>query len=315
MNNTFFFFIIALAILVLSIVSICVAPIINGFLKFGGTKNCKFLSDVYDYEKSLDNNLDESAKKIFDERHKKKINACKRRKAMHSLEYASLTCDIVLGGICAILGLLHYLEIGLNIQSKTGLLGIITGTIGFILTIIYVGFSGYIFTNDKTQIKKYFPNGASYKWNGMKYVHPYDENEEKDHPDIIYATYSELGQKQYDYDSDFYKSFKQNSHQYTDCHTIQINSQETDIPSTQPTYQNSEGRSMYCDYLWERYYDTYIGNGNKYLYERWVTTLILSVFIFICCIGLILFGFFLFKNSNSDNIQIASSANQVLNKE
>ena len=35
---------------------------------------------------------------------------------------------------------------------------------------------------------------------------------------------------------------------------------------------------------------------NKYLYDRWVTTLIFACFIIACNIGLAIFGFFLFKS-------------------
>ena len=56
MNYTFIFFICAFSILILSAVTICVAPIINGFFFSGednwGNANCKRLSDEYNYLKS-----------------------------------------------------------------------------------------------------------------------------------------------------------------------------------------------------------------------------------------------------------------------
>ena len=39
----------------------------------------------------------------------------------------------------------------------------ITGTIGFIVTIIYTVFISYIFNNDNNGVKKLFPNGAYIK--------------------------------------------------------------------------------------------------------------------------------------------------------
>ena len=48
-------------------------------------------------------------------------------------------------------------------EKKTGLFGVITGTIGFIVTIIYTVFISYIFNNDNNGVKKLFPNGAYIK--------------------------------------------------------------------------------------------------------------------------------------------------------
>ena len=309
MNYTLIFFICAFSILILSTVTICVAPIINGF--FGeewGNANCKLISDEYDYkknEKKNPNESDEDRKKRLDEI-KKQINICKRQKAAYGLEYASLTCDVILGGICAILGLLHYLEIGKTIEKKSGLLGIITGTIGFIITIIYIIFSAYIFNNDNKKDSKRFPNRAILKWNGYQYVPPYDMNKVEEHPDIIYATFSELGQKQYNYDSELFKSIK-NLNYMTSCQDF--------------TNIGEKNQRTGCDYLWDSSgmnIDSEHDIKNKYIYDRWITTIILSVFIIVCNIGLILFGFLLFKNlgeSSSGSVPIPmSSVNALENK-
>ena len=309
MNYTLIFFICAFSILILSTVSICVAPIINGF--FGvewGTANCKLISDEYDYkkeEKKDPNESDEARQKRLDAL-KKRINVCKRKKAAYGLEYASLTCDVILGGICAILGLLHYLEIGKTIENKSGLFGIITGTIGFIITIVYVIFSAYIFNNDNLDVEKRFPNRAYLKWNGYQYVPPYDMNKEDENPDIKFATFSELGQKQYNYDSDLFKSsFKDNY-----MISCQKNINEGD-----------KNEITGCQYIWDLNGVNINSNHDiiyKYIYDRWITTIILSVFIVVINIGLILFGFLLFKNlgeSSSGSVPIPmSSVNALENK-
>lgn len=318
MNYTFIFFLCALAILILSTVSICTAPIINGILEFTYlNKDCKYYTDQYDnYEKVHPNPND--VEKIELAKQKKIINICKREKAMHGLEYGSLVSDVAFGGICAILGLLHYLEIGKTFEKKTGLIGIIGGTIGFLLTFIYIIFSGYIFNNDTSENIKLFPNKAYLKWNGYKYVSPYDQNKYEDNkekeknPFYNYATYSELGQKQYNYDSEFYKFTEDNNNQdyYSFCKEINyngINDQKI-----------SESGSIKCDYIWSNNIDEFGQVKNKYIYDRWITTIILSVFTDVLSIVLILFGFFLFKNlgdSNSGAIPIPmSSVNALENK-
>ena len=290
MNSNLFFFICASAILILSVISICLAPIINGILgSEWGTNNCQFLSDDYDYyEKNVftDKNNDEH-KKALDKK-KGKINVCKREKAMHGLEYASLVCDVVVGGFCAIFGLLHYLEVGLSFQKKTGIIGLITGTIGFILTIVYVIFSSYIFNNDlfydenNVPIGKLYSNGATYKYNGYQYIPNYDIEKALDDDNLRFVKYCELGQKQYNYDSELYKFSEESSSSYRTCRSI---------------VGNSKAKINNCDYIW----NTRINEKteHKYLYDRWITTIILSVFIALFNIGMILFGFFLFSENGT----------------
>ena len=304
MNYTLIFFLCAFAILILSAITICVAPIINNFSPITGNRNCQLYSDDYDYSKSLYSkipNPTKDDKKRLDKK-EKLSGICKRENAIYALEYTSLICDIALGGICAILGLLHYLEIGKSIEKKTGLIGIIAGTIGFIITFIYIIFSGYIFTNDRygyldgDLIERLFPNKAYLKYNGDNYVHVYDYEEYKDDDDIQYAKYNELGQKQYNYDPDILK-------EYPEFNRCKKNTYETETPK--------------CKYVWK----TYTENEfiyYKYLYDRWTTTIVLGVFIFVLNIGLVLFAFFLFKNvgdSNPGSVPVPmSSVNALENK-
>ena len=309
MNSNLFFFICASAILILSVVSICLAPIINGLLGIGwGTKNCQILSDEYDYkEKNVytDKNNDDHKKEL--DKMKANINVCKREKAMHGLEYASLVCDVAVGGFCAILGLLHYLEAGVSFQNKTGIIGIITGTIGFILTIVYVVFSSYIFNNDLYydsdghNIEKLYSNAAFFKWNGYQYLPNYDTEKALDDDNLRYVKYCELGQKQYNYDSELYKFSKENLSPFDSCKTSVLG-------YSSKTYKD-------CNYIWniQNPEETTV---HKYLYDRWITTIILSVFIVLFNIGMILFGFFLFSENGTpagSSPLPVSSVNQVNN--
>lgn len=297
MNYTFFFFICASIAFGLSVISICTAPIINNNIGGEwGNNNCERLSDEYDYDKKNNPNPTEAQKSALNEQ-KRKINVCKREKAMHGLEYSSLICDVFFGGVCALLGLLHYLEVGKSIEKKTGLIGIIAGTIGFVLTLVYVVFSAYIFNNDyyynnsnyTGQKLKKFPNGAYLKWNGYKYIPNYDEDKEQDDENVKYIKYRELGQKQYNYDSTLGTAEESSSYKKCVGTYPAFRGDLTRFTTSSPSYT--------CDYIWE--IDPSDSIEYKYKYDKWITTLILSVFIVVVNIGVILFGFFLFTQSES----------------
>ena len=166
----------------------------------------------------------------------------------------------------------------------------ITGIIGFIITLVYVCYNGYILNNDiaygefdydsdeyQGGIVKLYPNGATFKKDESqsKYIYIY-ENDNSDYSK--YAKFKDLVGKQYNYDSKYYKAF---SSQTVDICQISA--------STTPTYSTY---SDYCEYL---YSQVYTSNENKDLYDRWTTTLILGIFIVLCNIGLLIFGFLLFK--------------------
>ena len=291
MNNQLIFLIISTSILVLSAIVICVAPIMNNIQVEDepqwkpsqlGNLNCKIFADEEKKEKV---ELDEI------QRMRKLKNLCYRQKAIYGLEYSSFIIDLILSFICANLALFHYLNVGEDFVKKTGLLGLISGIIGFIITLVYVIYSGYIFTNDPAYVtvdppnlgliehpylKRLYPNGAMYKWdNTNKYITIY-ENEKGDFDQ--YVKFKDLGQKQYNYDTDYYKN-----HQTTNnCH---IDSSST-ITLT--------AKILNCDYL---FYTPSEKIENKYIYDRWLTALILAVIIIAFNIALAIFGYLLFKEN------------------
>ena len=278
MNYSLFFLCISLAILVLSLVTICVSPIINNvnynFSRWR-TLNCQLYADRGKSEKVELDNI---------QLYKKMKTICERKKAMHDLEYASLIINIVLGFVCSNLSLLHYLNVGKDFEKKTGMIGFITGIIGFILTLVYVCYNGYIFNNDIAYrennsggIDKLFPNGAIKKKVGNNFIYAYeneiDENSQK-------IKYKDLGKKQYNYDNQYYEKFFTSSSCICDINTGSCNDDNN------------------CNYI---YFSPYPDYSNKYLYDRWLTTLILGVIIVICNIGLLIFGFLLFKSVKGDS--------------
>lgn len=184
------------------------------------------------------------------------------------------------------LGLLHYFDIGKYCEKITGIIGLASGVIGFILTIVYVGYSAYIFNNHHSGKTLYYDNGAKYKWDGNKYVLPWtDEDKAKDH-DADEAKYKDLGKKQYNYNSKLYKTYlKGETHESQNCKV-------SDVTSLTSKHSN-------CDYIWEDNYLSSQGSkdySNKYLYENWLTSIIFSTLVFVSAIGVAIFGLLLFLN-------------------
>ena len=286
MNTKLFFVIFASAVVILSVITICVAPIINnvnGFRAFRSF-NSKPMKDAYDDRKK--NNANSDSLKYY----KRIMNRCNRIKAMYDLEYTSLIMDLVLGVICCLLGLLHYFDQAKYFEIITGIIGIASGAIGFILTIIYVGYSGYIFDNDPSGQKKLYSNGARIKIENSKPVYPYDKVKADKNSDLKEAKFRELGKKQYNYNSKFYKEFElERSSKYQDC--FYPHSSDTNFLDSISIYSNNN-----CEYVWFDG-DLHTDSKNKYIFDMWITSIIFSTFIFVCDLGLALFGFLLFKDS------------------
>jgi uncharacterized membrane protein len=312
MNKTLIFLIISTSILILSAVVICISPIINNIevdltLRTWSPKqwrnlNCAIFADK---EKADTAKLDDLQK------YKKYKNICYRQKAMYGLENAAFIINIVLAFVCADLTLLHYLNVGKDFEKKTGLIGIISGIIGFILTLVYVCFSGYIFTNDiaygildsqqvdfypPTNLIKLYPNGAKYKWEGSndysagKFITVYENDKEEN---SNYLLYKDLGKKQYNYNSEFYETYTKKEPTATNINECNINS-----------LYNPPASGLQCEYL---YYTPIKTVENKYIYDTWLTSLILAVLIVACNLVLSYFGFLLFKS----NEEIAPSSEQA----
>ena len=305
------------AIVIFSIISICSAPIINKVLTESndwGTLNCKKESDEYKHDKDTSSLTDDQKKD-----YKRRINLCNRKKAVYGLEFSSLIIDVILGFICLILGLLHYFDVAKPFEKVTGIIGLATSVIGFILTLVYIIYSGYIFTNDKPKYNyddnDYGDNARLFKADNKGIFAKWDDNEkkykceyyDKDDKNAIYAKYNEMGKKIYNYNKD-------------------VSQAESTSPVIKCSYTKNEGTGAgsFTNYLDPYFCNSngyisipgattkfdsdcdalYIGNSfsgyeNKYIYDRWVTTLIFSCFIIACDIGLAIFSFLLFKSDTS----------------
>ena len=299
MNNNLFFLCFALCVLILSAVIICVAPIINNassLISGWGNLNCKKDKDEYNYYKDH-GSWSEVGKKI----EKRKVDECYKHNAMHDLEYTAFIMDVSFGFICSLLGLLLYFEVGKSIEKYIGLIGTICGAIILIITIIYVGYSANIFDNDYIRDTSYdgttnlyyiklYSNKALYKWKDNKYTPNYETDKLTDDPDIAYIKFKDLGKKQYNYNTKYYEDYEDTNSEVRNC--------RSDVaPLTQPSYGSGK-----CEYLWpSSFIPTYSEITNKYLYDRWLTTIILGVVDAACGIGLAIFGVLLFLNGGSSS--------------
>ena len=299
------------AIVIFSIISICSAPIINKVLtesNYWGTLNCKKESDEYKHAKDTSSLTDDQKKE-----YKRGINLCNRKKAVYGLEFSSLIIDVILGFICLILGLLHYFDVAKPFEKVTGIIGLATSVIGFILTLVYIIYSGYIFTNDIPENNyddnDYGDNDKLYKADNKGIFAKWDNNEkkykceyyDKDDENAIYAKYNEMGKKIYNYDKDV--SQAESTSPVKKCSYTENSAPNSLKPSEcndNQGYLDTGSASKFkgdCDALYIDY--SFSGYENKYIYDRWVTTLIFACFIIACDIGLAIFSFLLFKSDTS----------------
>ena len=284
MNKTLIFLMVSVALLVLSAIVICIAPLINNIeVSSYGWKpsdwyhlNCAIFAD----KENSDNVALDHIQKM-----RKLKNLCYRQKAMYGLEHSAFIINAILAFVCGYLTLLHYLNVGKDFEKKTGLIGLISGVIGFVLTLLYVCYSGYIFNNDVAYgkldssnqdflpgIQKLYPNGAKYKIVEGNQI-PVYQNEKGEYS--AYIKYKDLGKKQYNYDSKYYETYKKGTLSSSNCN---IDNPNLPLLTT-------------CKYY---FYTPYEGVENKYIYDRWLTSLILAVIIFICDLALAIFGLLLF---------------------
>ena len=298
MNKTLIFLILATCTVIISVAVLSVGPNVNN--AFGqstnwATHNCELISDRIKLLKEDITTL------------KKQKSLCYRQKAMHNMEYAAFIINIILGFVCADLALIHYLGFGKDFEIKTGVIGLIAGVIGFILTLVYVCYSGYIFTNDvafldfdfsPSEIKynygdgdyesmeKKYSNGAKYKWKSDedpddehkgKYVTTY-ENDRDDHSNLI--RYKDLGKKQYNYNSKYYKSYNR----YNDKDEKE---NKCIAPSSLPSSKYPSSGDDFCEYLFVAPAKDIV---NKKIFDKWLSSLILACVVMLTNLGVAVFG-------------------------
>jgi len=315
--NKELFLILSGCILAFTIVAMCTGPIISGLIGpmgFGsyGFKylNCKEKSDTISYHKK------HGASKEELKQYKREKNVCLREKALYGLEYSALIIDLVFAFVCTLLGLLHVFDQGKYFEKYTGLIGLATGAIGFIMTLVYIVYNGYIFTKDEEILELF--NGNYYKvdkdrafaeWDNSKKGYKFKYFDKDDKVKFgLRPTVSCLGKKQYNYQKDKVEDLNDDSElkEYFNCkisHAIIRNNQNEGY-----YYLNANEQMSYlhdidkkCQKLY--YHDNPEADSisNKYIFDNWLTNIIFTCLIIVCEIGLAFFGFLLF-NENKGSI-------------
>ena len=301
MNYGYIYFIISCSILLLSIININIGPIVT--LAIGSdwkNLNCDLLTDIFDEIKKEYRELDEDSEKYI---YKYPINLCKRRKGMYAMEYTAFIYDITFGFVCSSLGLIHILGNKLELVQKTTLIGIISGILGFCLTFIYIVFNGLVFTNDfyETKEEDLFLNIGIFKRDSDGAFAELDEYgfykcSHYDRPENVYslfAKYSDYLKKQYSYNKDLYLAYIKEpevrgctaDYYFSDCFY------EEGYVFDILTYTDDNGVTHQCTKLYLIPFGT---DELKNISEKFITTLIFSIIICLCYVGLIVFGILLY---------------------
>ena len=332
MNNNLIFFLSGALIVVLSVAVLSTGVVINKIIGVNSswytsyisyrlsppgssfsfsssdwaTLNCQLLDDKYkeleeDWEKEDDADLKKQRKKFLDH-FGQVLNSCNRRKAFYGLEYSALIIDICAGFICSVLGLLHYLNEGKSFATKSGLIGLVFGAVGFVMTLVYLIYSILVYTKDGDSIPKLDSDGSFATLSNGEYKNTYYK--ENDIFSMI-AKYSEYGKKQYNYNKEIYQNYNyESSSEYYHlggCISSTLNFEEKFSSTSQSYGPNSKP----CLKLYREPFEDYT---NKNLSDRWLTSIILTALIMLCTICLALFGFLLFKNkegSTSGEVKVA----------
>ena len=321
MNKTLIFFCISCCLVIFSIIVICTRPLVNGILaeySYGWkNQNCQRYSDRH---KDVDENNRATGdlKKEFLKYLKEGQHLCERQKAMYGLEFAYPILDLFFGVLCSLLSLLHYFGKGNYFEKVTGIIGLACGIIGFILTFIYIIYSGYIFTNDGPgkDYSDYFssvPSASSdlihyeyglikldkerafAKLDGSKYKCLYYDADDED---SFYVKFNDLGKKQYNYHKDY--KYPDSSSDFNNNACFATSKADAKSKCTSPPNKISNCNKLYYNSN-SRRNEFYF----KYLYDRWVTSIIFGCFIIALNLGLAGFGFLLFSQTEGSSGHVA----------
>ena len=269
-------------ILILAVINLSVGPAINLKTELKdwpwSLQNCEIISDLLKkYIK--DNENVETIKKT-----ERKLSECRHKKPMHSLEEISFITNLAIGFICFL-----FASFGLEkvIKTKIGLVGMILGVIGFIITFLYVVYNGIVYTNyyDSDNFMKVDGDSAFAELDGNRYkCFYYKENGGEE---ALVARYSDLIKSQYNYNKGLIDAFKDENSEQSRCKGDPDKCSENGYIDAPYHYGRGCKKLFYKNRL-EDY-----ANFDKS--SRFLACLILSIFSLLSHCGLVFCGFILFK--------------------
>ena len=137
MGKGLLFFCCSCCILILTIVNLSVGPIVSKTIgKSWGTYYCEKLKDDKDIAEDSAKAAGNEFTDVDDKYYQSQIDFCIRAKGMYDKEYTAFIFDIVIGFVCGLIGLLHLFDLKKDFVSNTGLIGLICGITGFVLTFV-----------------------------------------------------------------------------------------------------------------------------------------------------------------------------------
>ena len=319
------FFCISSALLLFSVIVVNILPPIPSYWY---DESCSSIADDLKYyeAKSLKDlgNISQDEKNEMIDIYKRNKNICNRRKAMVALQSTASNLNIIFGFICAFLGFLIYFDIK-NIEI-TGLIGLGCGVIGFVLTLVYVIESGLVFNDIDDQYDiRIDSDGAALELDGNEYKCIFYDKDDKF---ALFTRFSDYGNKFLNYKKEvihrnddknyeykgctfsisnyasslgFGSSSSYNLDKLISCNTVCKNINDKKISIQKQEYRDDKGTKVGdCSKLYDFSFST--SYEKKNLYDRWLTTIILSCFILLLNIGLAIFGFLLFNSSGKTNL-------------
>jgi len=149
MDKNLIFFFISCCTVNFSIIVIYLDSYISNLLNTNlRNKQCQLFKNLdeanYYDEKSASSKEMKTKIKTYLKKGKK---LCSSNKTMNKFKYVSFYINILFGILCAILSLLHHYNIARRFERYTGLIGVISGIVGIILTSIFIVYNGLLYSN------------------------------------------------------------------------------------------------------------------------------------------------------------------------
>ena len=300
MDSIKFFFICSCLIFVFSGINFSLSPFTNlkrrGLDASYANLNCK---EKYDnFEETKKTSYFTMSLKRYEEG-LYNIRYCRYAVGTYTLEGISFNLNIIFGFVCVLIGIFGFQD---NKIPKGNIIGMICGIIGFLSTLAYVIVGGILFT-------QYYPIESVYKRDGDGAFAEYEDMKGfrckyfsgVGNKRAFIAKFSDYVKSQYNYNKKLRDFFEAQENQ--NCISRQY---DIEYCARQEYIRISESARKYYDNCTKLYYNDGINSQDSeelnLLYDicaKFLTVLILNIFMLPIYCGLIFFAFTLPKDSSS----------------